>query len=180
MRAITVRPPWSWAIAHGGKHTENRSAGFPASYLGPLLIHAGHSWSTRGAADERVLSAWVKGSTNGLVGPLPKPERVGGVRVHPSYAYRNPSSRIQIATVVALCELVDVHPDAGCCRPWGESEYVGFDQQLHRNVAHLVLGKVRPLPDGGVPWRQGRLGLWKPPPELVEDVYDCLGAAMPS
>lgn len=38
-RAITVRQPWAWAIAHRGKDVENRE--WATSWTGPLLIHAG-------------------------------------------------------------------------------------------------------------------------------------------
>lgn len=39
MKALTVRQPWADAIAHGPKHTENRTR--RTTYRGPLLIHAG-------------------------------------------------------------------------------------------------------------------------------------------
>lgn len=39
MKALTVRPPWSDAIAHGGKTVENR--GRQTHYRGLLAIHAG-------------------------------------------------------------------------------------------------------------------------------------------
>jgi hypothetical protein len=38
MRAISVRPPWAWAILHLGKFLENRS--WSTDYRGPLLIHS--------------------------------------------------------------------------------------------------------------------------------------------
>lgn len=38
MRAISIMPPWSWAIANGIKKVENRT--WSTSYRGPLLIHA--------------------------------------------------------------------------------------------------------------------------------------------
>ena len=40
MKAISVRNPWAWAIAHGGKRVENREWQYPPTYRGPLLIHA--------------------------------------------------------------------------------------------------------------------------------------------
>ncbi len=39
VRAITVRQPWAYAIAHLGKDVENRDWG--TTWRGPLLIHAG-------------------------------------------------------------------------------------------------------------------------------------------
>jgi hypothetical protein len=41
MRVLTVRPPWSWAIAEAGKDVENRT--WSTRYRGPLAIHAGRS-----------------------------------------------------------------------------------------------------------------------------------------
>lgn len=38
MRALSIRPPWAYAIAHLGKRVENR--GWTTSYRGPILIHA--------------------------------------------------------------------------------------------------------------------------------------------
>ena len=42
MKALTIRQPWSGAIAHGSKRVENRSWKLPAKYEGArILIHAG-------------------------------------------------------------------------------------------------------------------------------------------
>jgi ASCH domain len=38
LRALTIRPPWAWAVIYGGKDVENRS--WRTAYRGPLLIHA--------------------------------------------------------------------------------------------------------------------------------------------
>ena len=44
MRALSVRPPWAWAIAHADKRTENRT--WTTSYRGPLAIHASQAFSS--------------------------------------------------------------------------------------------------------------------------------------
>jgi hypothetical protein len=49
--------------------------------------------------------------------------------------------------LVAVADLVDCHPDTGCCRPWGEP-----------GAYHLVLAHVRRL-RRPIPAR-GQLGLW--------------------
>lgn len=134
-RAITVQQPWADAIAFGGKNIENRSRNFPNRYRGDLLIHAGARSSARGMFDERVQQAF------------------GRMVDRPSLAR---------SEIVAVCDLVDVHPSAGCCKPWGDDEYRG------RPVVHLVLEDVIPV---SVPWGQGRLGLWTPPAELLEAVF---------
>ena len=38
MKALSVRPPWAWAIAHARKRVENRSR--RTTYRGPVAIHA--------------------------------------------------------------------------------------------------------------------------------------------
>ena len=54
MRALSVRPPWAWAIAHADKRIENRS--WRTSYRGPLAIHASQKFVGSEAAElERIL-----------------------------------------------------------------------------------------------------------------------------
>jgi hypothetical protein len=133
-RALTVRQPWAWAIVHGGKTVENRSGN--VSYRGPLAIHAGKTYSHRGLADRRVQDAADR-------------------RYELAVAQR----RLPTGAVVGVAVLVDVHPDAQCCRPWGESEYVERGGRLRKTVFHYVLDDIRPiLPPVDC---AGRLGLWR-------------------
>jgi hypothetical protein len=54
VRALSVRPPWAWAIAHADKRIENRS--WRTSYRGPLAIHASQKFVGSEAAElERIL-----------------------------------------------------------------------------------------------------------------------------
>lgn len=46
-RALTLRPPWSHAVAHHGKTVENRTW-MPPVGIDTLLIHAGLRWSGEG------------------------------------------------------------------------------------------------------------------------------------
>lgn len=40
MKCLSIRAPWPWEIAHGGKRNENRGEGFGGkNYRGPLLLH---------------------------------------------------------------------------------------------------------------------------------------------
>ena len=39
MKAISIRQPWAWLIAHGYKDVENRT--WATKHRGPILIHAG-------------------------------------------------------------------------------------------------------------------------------------------
>lgn len=135
MKAITVRQPWAWAIASGEKLVENRSRG--TTYRGPLAIHAGAAWSVRGEQDPRVKAL-----------PVVRPW--------------SPTTR---SAVIAVAELVDSHPDAQCCRPWGESEYSEAGGRTIATVHHLVLEDVRPL---AVPLAAGgALGLWTVPDRIA-------------
>lgn len=48
-KAITICQPWAWLIVSGHKTVENRS--WPATYRGPLWIHAGKSKAWLHACD---------------------------------------------------------------------------------------------------------------------------------
>ena len=39
MKALSIRQPWAWLIAHGHKDVENRT--WKTEFRGPFLIHAG-------------------------------------------------------------------------------------------------------------------------------------------
>lgn len=46
MKAISLRPPWPYAIFHLEKDVENRDWFTP--YRGPILIHASKTWDAQG------------------------------------------------------------------------------------------------------------------------------------
>ena len=51
---LSVRQPWAWAIAWGGKTIENRT--WTCHYRGPIFIHAGKRVDNEGiAAVERII-----------------------------------------------------------------------------------------------------------------------------
>lgn len=108
-----------------------------------LAIHAGATWSKRGASDPRVAVRWI-------------------TRYAPLALSPESHSKLLGSQFLALVDLVDVHPDSGCCRPWGESEYAHANGASVRNVTHLVLDNVRVL-EPSVLWTKGRLGLWTVP-----------------
>lgn len=61
--------------------------------------------------------------------------------------------------IIAAAQLTDCHPDAGCCRPWGEPD-----------AWHWRLDTIRPLP---APVRcQGRQRLWTPPEDVLHAVLN--------
>lgn len=151
IRMLTIRQPWAWAVAVGAKGVENRSQG--VSYRGPLAIHAGLALSDRGVGDERVWELWG--------------------RYHLPYGYDG----LPRGVVVAVADLVDCHPDGGCCRPWGESEYREAGGRVRTGIWHWVLEDVRRLPEP-LPARGGQ-GLRRVPPDLAAALapYHAAGAA---
>jgi hypothetical protein len=150
MRGLTVRNPWAWAIAAGFKPVDNRSLN--TRYRGPLAIHAGQTGSARGAHDPRILDAARQLNEHAV-----------------------DRRQLPLGAVVALAELIDCHPDQGCCRPWGESEYEEAGGRKRTAIYHLVLDDVRQLVEP-VPCR-GALGLWRPSAEVVDAIREQIEAA---
>lgn len=146
MKALTVQQPWAWAIMHG-KSIENRTQLW--SYSGPLAIHAGMRVSDRGYESPLVQKA-LTGRTGfgcwdtGIV--TDRPFQFTG-------------------SILGIVDLVDVHHDAGCCRPWGESAYVEHGGRERRRITHLVLENPHPLAEP-IPCK-GALGLWTPPADVT-------------
>lgn len=61
--------------------------------------------------------------------------------------------------IIATAELVDIHPAAGCCTPWGEPD-----------VYHWQLANVYALPEPVL--TKGRLQLWTPVPAIIRAALD--------
>jgi hypothetical protein len=149
MRALTVRQPWAWAIVHGGKDVENRSRNIAGGYRGPLAIHAGKTLDVAAFEDPLIEAATIDASYFLDLDDDRDPYPLGAF--------------------IGVADLVDVHwgeqPGAivtpwadWCCHPWGQSG----------RFAHLVLANPRPLPEP-IPAR-GMLGLWTPPPVVLEQL----------
>lgn len=149
MKALTVQQPWAWSIMHGGKLIENRTQLW--SYRGPLAIHAGARWSEHGLHSPLVLDAFA-GS------PLDSRDRWTTLQ-------SDMKRRMDLGAILGVVNLVDCHPDAGCCRPWGESAYVEHGGRERRRITHLVLENPRSLVEP-IPCK-GALGLWTPPADVV-------------
>lgn len=148
IRCLTVRQPWAWAIAHAGKTVENRT--HRTEYRGPIAIHSALTWSQPGLEDRRVRAALTR------------------------YARRRTftADLIELAAdagvIIATATIVDCHPSAGCCDPWGEDYFTDADGNIHADVWHWVLDRIRPLREH-VPAR-GQLGLWKPGPAVLAEL----------
>lgn len=158
MKAITVRQPWAWAIATGAKTVENRTRG--TRYRGPLAIHAGAGWSKRGAGDSRILQLANLAAASARLRGIDGAAAYTATYVLPPFHHRG--------AIIATAELVDSHPDTGCCRPWGESSYEEAGGRTRTVLHHLVLEHTRPLTPP-VPVR-GALGLWTPGDDLLEQL----------
>lgn len=153
MKVLTVQQPWAWAIFHG-KTIENRTQQW--TYRGPLAIHAGQRWSERGAQSPLVRDAFRRD----------EPHYNGG---------KLPSWLFHSAVILGVVDLVDVHPSAGCCEPWGESAYVEHGGRERRQIVHLVLENPRLLSEP-IPCK-GALGLWTPPADVLEQLGSASGTA---
>lgn len=162
LRAITVRPPWSWAIARAGKTVENRPR--PTSYRGQIAVHAGSRWDKAGASDRRVRAAWHRYIAELLD---------GGVAVaRDDLVPADPS--IVMGAVVAIAELTDCHVKGVKCGSREQCRRWGAPGQFH-----LVLGNVQPLARP-VPCL-GQLALpWRIPGDVAAEVLAQLpeGAAV--
>jgi len=134
VRAITARPPWTLPILAGVKTCENRRQ--PTRWRGLLAIHVSRTRCEVGDADPRIH------------------------RVHAAYqGTRAAALADAYGCIVAVADLVDCHPDTGCCPPWGDPD-----------AYHLTLRRVRLL-TRPIPTR-GALGVWTPPPEIATRLLD--------
>lgn len=129
VRGLTVRQPWAWAIAHGGKDIENRSwPPLPLPDEHVLLIHAG-----KGFDDECCQSVAAKSGR--------------------SVAEVTDGARAALGAIVAVAEIVGVCK--GCspaCSSWsvtGEWHWMlGNVRPLAEPVpARGALGLWRPDPE---------------------------------
>lgn len=148
---LTIAQPWAGAIACPDLDLRKgvENRSWGTSWRGPLLVHAGKRWSLRGADDPRVRRALDAG--------LIRPAATG---------------------IVAVATLEDVHPDGGCCRPWGESSYVEAGGRRRRSIFHWVLADVVVLGEP-VPY-VGHLGLRTASPDVVAAVRAALPETVPA
>lgn len=151
MKALTVQQPWAWAIFNG-KNIENRSQLW--SHRGPLAIHAGARPAGSAMHDPRILGA-VAGS------PIDSRCRYWSLQgdLEPHLVY---------GAIIGVVDVVDCHLAAGCCAPWGETEYVEFGGRRRQQVVHLVLENARRLAEPIA--CRGSLSLWKIPDEIAAQV----------
>lgn len=148
MRALTVQQPWAWSIIHGGRLIENRTQLW--AYRGPVAVHAGARLSNRGMDDPR-----VRGAARDVLGRDldPDPPEIG-------------DSPLAFGAIIGVVDIVEAHPAAGCCTPWGETKYTEHGGRQRRDVVHLVLENPRALPEPIA--CRGALGLWTLPGDIAD------------
>ena len=170
LRVLTVRQPWAWAIIHGGKDVENRVRSL-GPYRGPVAIHA--SLALDHEYDVRLISE--------AVGRLARSTRAGlDLVAKRAGDTRTPGNEIterfgNLGAVIGAVDLVGEHhaddvtptfcgvcPDGHCgCSPWAMPDH-----------HHLELDNPRPLATP-IP-AKGRLGLWRPNPDLTAAILAAL------
>ncbi|MFB4265356.1 ASCH domain-containing protein [Nonomuraea sp. GTA35] len=160
MKTLSVRQPWAWAIAHGGKTIENRT--WSTGYRGPLMIHAGARWDDDGAWDRRVLRA-LHAFGNRFDPPL-RVERIG-TKTHRLIR----DSQLTPSAIVAVVDVV------GICTARSTAEQCGCGVWAAEGQCHWRLARPRPL-DEPVPCK-GRLGLWDLPTDVEAAVMSQLAVA---
>lgn len=170
LRVLTVRQPWAWAIIHGGKDVENRVRSL-GPYRGQVAIHA--SLALDHEYDVRLIGE--------AVGRLARSTRAGlDLVAKRAGAVRTPGNEIterfgNLGAVIGVVDLVGEHhaddvaptfcgicPEGCCgCSPWAMPDH-----------HHLELDNPRPL-TAPIPTK-GRLGLWRPDPDLAAAILAAL------
>lgn len=106
--------------------------------------------SDRGMDDPR-----VRGAAGDVLGRDldPDPREIG-------------DSPLAFGAIIGVVDIVEAHPAAGCCTPWGETEYAEHGGRQRRDVVHLVLENPRALPEPIA--CRGALGLWTLPGDIAD------------
>lgn len=152
MRAITVRQPFAWAIAHLGKGVENRGRKHPwQSAVGEdVAIHAAaaHYGRNYDESEEVDLDVITTAMSNGI-----------------DFDWEIRDELDVRSAIVAVARLEEVHHADTCrnaCSDWAVAD--GW---------HLVLSRIVPL-SRPVP-AKGMLGLWTLTPEQEARVLEQVG-----
>lgn len=159
MRILTVRQPWAWSIIHGGKDVENRSRNIAGGYRGPVAIHVAQSAACRIGEHLRGDHFDFERDRSGYLARSPRlawPYRLPYVEGH----------------IIGLVDLTDVHDGASCSGGEDPDGPTACSLWAMTGYQHLVLANPRPL--NSLVLATGRLGLWKPTPDLADQIAESL------
>lgn len=131
--ALTVRQPWTWAIAKGYKPIENR--GWTTPHRGPLAIHAAKRWDDDAGGALRFVVHTLRAQGSPVPNALQEELPLSGTGL-----------------VVAVVDLVDI------CSAGLDGEECECGLWAADGQAHWQLANACPLAEP-VP-AKGRLGLW--------------------
>lgn len=114
LRAISMRPPRGWVVATGACPVA--SIDRPTDHRGEVALFMGGPWRLVDDHNPEMRRALGCSCSVSLAAP--------GSRDCPWHADSGGVARIvaeHCAAIIATAQLVDVHQDQGCCRPWGET-----------------------------------------------------------
>ena len=160
--ALTLRQPWAFAVAHGGKRVENRSWQCPL-WLTELAIHAGarSGWDDDGEFSPLVVRAWRQhiAALPPMNAALPYPRRES---LHMDFGAVVAVARVTSCHLDGQCYLFPAFDDeTGRCSPWAASG------QYHWQLADIrTLAKPVPC--------RGQRKLWT----LPDDVESAIRAQL--
>lgn len=155
MKALTVRQPWAWAIVHGGKGVENRTRNIAGGYRGPLAIHAGLREDEAAYHDDLIKEALGQYDDSWLL-----------------------QEQLVTGAFVGVVDLIGAHvaqpqriEQTGPMSFFGSPPccYSAWAEQS-TGIVHLVLANRRPL-ERPISCA-GKLGLWTPPAEVLDELRE--------
>lgn len=145
MRALTVRQPYSDAIAFGAKRVENRTRPLPRKHIGvPVLLHAG-----KDPHDSGITAADLAKATWCDIGQWTDTR----------------SAILAVIRFKGSHRCADVH---WCCKPWGQVETTQHPEVWHWEIEH-VERLAEPVP------ATGALSFWTPKDNVLDAVRAQIG-----
>lgn len=164
--AITVRIPWSPAIAYGRKRVENRGRRIAARHIGTrVAIHAGSTVDTAGMRDHRIVQ-WLIGN----------PEAARGGTFDPLLVQHLRGRILAVATIVGCHQADGARAYATCCHPWGEREYATPAFPAGRLAQHIELDDVVSLDEPYGPVVGALRVPWELPADVAADLNQLVGS----
>ena len=158
MKALTIKQPWAWAIAAGGKDIENRS--WATGCGGPLAIHAGMRRDDEAGDHPLIVEAFAR------VFPLPPKWPTDAETAEHAARWQSPASRAWGArgAVVAVADFTGfclAGPEDCECGRWA------VPGQVHWQLSNVRL-LAEPVPV------KGTQGLWTLPADVEVAVREQL------